>query len=192
MKVSPTNIPDLLIIEPAIFEDERGFFYESYNQQKFLENGLNFDFVQDNHSKSTFGVLRGLHFQTGIHAQTKLVRVIQGSVIDVAVDLRIGSPTYLQSFSIELSAENKKQLLIPKGFAHGFLVTTETCEFLYKCDAFYNKEADGGVYFNDLSLNIDWGNFEAANYVTSEKDKNLPLVKDTTFDFPFEKYTNTL
>ncbi|HMW94451.1 MAG TPA: dTDP-4-dehydrorhamnose 3,5-epimerase, partial [Chitinophagales bacterium] len=172
MKVSPTNIPDLLIIEPAIFEDERGFFYESYNQQKFLENGLNFDFVQDNHSKSTFGVLRGLHFQTGIHAQTKLVRVIQGCVIDVAVDLRIGSPTYLQSFSIELSAENKKQLLIPKGFAHGFLVITENCEFIYKCDALYNKEADAGVYFNDPSLNIDWGNIEATNYIISEKDKN--------------------
>ncbi|HMY41486.1 MAG TPA: dTDP-4-dehydrorhamnose 3,5-epimerase [Chitinophagales bacterium] len=192
MKVSPTNIPDLLIIEPAIFEDERGFFYESYNQQKFLENGLNFDFVQDNHSKSTFGVLRGLHFQTGIHAQTKLVRVIQGCVIDVAVDLRIGSPTYLQSFSIELSAENKKQLLIPKGFAHGFLVITENCEFIYKCDALYNKEADAGVYFNDPSLNIDWGNIEATNYIISEKDKNLPLVNNAYFYFPFEKYTNTL
>ncbi|HNB38688.1 MAG TPA: dTDP-4-dehydrorhamnose 3,5-epimerase [Chitinophagales bacterium] len=192
MKVSPTNIPDLLIIEPAIFEDERGFFYESYNQQKFLENGLNFDFVQDNHSKSTFGVLRGLHFQTGIHAQTKLVRVIQGCVIDVAVDLRIGSPTYLQSFSIELSAENKKQLLIPKGFAHGFVVLSETCEFLYKCDALYNKEADGGIYFNDASLDIDWGNIEATNYIISEKDKNLPLVNNAYFYFPFEKYTNTL
>lgn len=192
MKVSPTNIPDLLIIEPAIFEDERGFFYESYNQQKFLENGLNFDFVQDNHSKSTFGVLRGLHFQTGIHAQTKLVRVIQGCVIDVAVDLRIGSPTYLQSFSIELSAENKKQLLIPKGFAHGFVVLSETCEFLYKCDALYNKEADGGIYFNDASLDIDWGNIDLDNLIISDKDKNLPLVKDATFNFPFEKYTNTL
>ncbi|HNM66495.1 MAG TPA: dTDP-4-dehydrorhamnose 3,5-epimerase [Chitinophagales bacterium] len=192
MKVSPTNIPDLLIIEPAIFEDERGFFYESYNQQKFLENGLNFDFVQDNHSKSTFGVLRGLHFQTGIHAQTKLVRVIQGCVIDVAVDLRIGSPTYLQSFSIELSAENKKQLLIPKGFAHGFLVITENCEFIYKCDALYNKEADGGIYFNDASLDIDWGNIDLDNLIISDKDKNLPLVKDATFYFPFEKYTNTL
>ena len=192
MKVSPTNIPDLLIIEPTVFKDERGFFLESYNKQKFNEQGLNYDFVQDNHSKSCAGVLRGLHYQNAPYAQTKLVRVTQGSVIDVAVDLRVGSPSYLKSFSIELSESNKKQLLIPKGFAHGFVVLSETCEFLYKCDALYNKEADGGIYFNDASLDIDWGNIDLDNLIISDKDKNLPLVKDATFNFPFEKYTNTL
>lgn len=192
MKITPTNIPDLLIIEPTVFKDERGFFLESYNKQKFNEQGLNYDFVQDNHSKSSAGVLRGLHYQNAPFAQTKLVRVTQGSVIDVAVDLRVGSPSYLKSFSIELSESNKKQLLIPKGFAHGFVVISETCEFLYKCDALYNKEADGGIYFNDASLNIDWGNIDINNLIISDKDKNLPLVKDATFNFPFEKYTNSL
>ena len=192
MKIIPTNIPDLLIIEPAVFEDERGFFFESYNKQQFVNKDLNYNFVQDNHSKSCFGVLRGLHFQKAPYSQTKLVRVIQGSVIDVAVDLRIGSPTYLQSFSIELSEQNKKQLLVPKGFAHGFVVLSETCEFLYKCDEFYNKNADGGIFFNDPSLNVDWGTIHAEKLIISEKDKNLPLVEKAIFDFPFEKYTNTI
>lgn len=191
MKIITTPIPDLLIIEPTVFNDERGFFYESYNQQKYIDAGINYNFVQDNHSKSSFGVLRGLHFQKAPHAQTKLVRVTQGEVIDVVVDLRSGSPTYLQSYSIKLSAENKTQFLVPKGFAHGFVVLSETCEFLYKCDAFYNKEADGGIYFNDETLNIDWI-LDANQLIISEKDKNLPLVKNADFDFPFEKYTNTL
>jgi dTDP-4-dehydrorhamnose 3,5-epimerase len=182
MKVIPTHIPDLLIIQPTVFEDERGFFFESYNEQKFKAAGLNYDFVQDNHSKSTYGVLRGLHFQRSPHAQTKFVRVIQGKVLDVAVDLRRNSPTFLQSFAIELSAENKTQLLIPKGFAHGFVVLSDTCEFLYKCDSFYNKEADGGIYFNDKTLGINWI-IDIDQLIVSEKDKNLPLVKDVDLGF---------
>jgi len=184
MKITKTFIPDLIIIEPTVFEDERGFFYESYNQQKFIDNGLDYNFVQDNHSKSTFGVIRGLHFQREPYAQTKLVRVTQGKVLDVAVDLRKNSPTYLLHFSIELSAENKKQFLIPRGFAHGFVVLSETCEFLYKCDNLYNKESDGGLIFNDATLNIDW-KIPKEQLIISEKDANLPTVDNAKLDFTF-------
>jgi dTDP-4-dehydrorhamnose 3,5-epimerase len=184
MKIEKTFIPDLLIIEPTVFADERGFFFESYNQQKYIDAGLNYNFVQDNHSKSSYGVLRGLHFQKTPYAQTKLVRVTQGAVIDVAVDLRKNSPTFLQHLSIELSAENKKQLLIPRGFAHGFVVISETCEFLYKCDNLYHKESDGGILFSDDSLNIDWI-LPIEKLIISEKDANLPLVKNADFNFDF-------
>lgn len=185
MKIIETNIPDLLIIEPTIFEDERGFFFESYNHQKFVDAGLNYNFVQDNHSKSTFGVLRGLHFQRTPYAQTKLVRVTQGKVLDVAVDLRAGSPTFLKHFSLELSAENKKQLLIPRGFAHGFVVLSDTCEFLYKCDNLYHKASDGGIIFNDNSLNIDWI-LPKEKLIISEKDANLPTLKEAEINFSYE------
>lgn len=185
MKLIETPIPDLFIIEPTVFEDTRGFFYESYSEQKLAQQGINYKFVQDNHSKSSYGVLRGLHFQRPPFAQTKLVRVTQGKVIDVAVDLRAESPTYLHHFLVELSAENKKQLLIPQGFAHGFLVTSETCEFLYKCDNFYNKEADGGIRFDDPQLNIDWL-LPKEQLIISDKDNNLPYIKDAIFNFPFK------
>lgn len=182
MKCISTPIPDLLIIEPTVFEDERGFFFESFSENQFLKNGLNYHFIQDNHSKSTYGVLRGLHYQNEPYAQAKLVRVIQGSVLDVAVDLRKDSSTFLQHFTIELSAENKKQLLIPRGFAHGFVVLTPTCEFLYKCDNVYNKTSEGGITYNDAQLNIDW-KIPQADILLSEKDKQNPDLSNAIFRF---------
>ena len=184
-------IPDLMIIQPTVFNDSRGFFYESYNRNSFLENGLDYIFVQDNHSRSKYGVLRGLHFQNPPFAQTKLVRVTRGKVLDIALDIRIGSPTYLQHLAIELSEENKTQLLIPQGFAHGFVVLSEDVEFMYKCDNFYNKEADGGILFNDSSLEIDW-EIPIADMIISEKDLSHPQAKNAIFNFPFEKFTKTI
>lgn len=188
MNVVKTKFPDLFVLEPKVFGDERGFFLESYNSAVLESHGIKYNFVQDNHSKSTFGVLRGLHFQQGIHAQTKLVRVTSGKVIDAVVDLRKGSPTFLKHFSIELSEENKKQLLVPKGFAHGFVVLSETAEFLYKCDQYYNKDAEGGVHYADKELNINWGLSEN-DYIVSEKDKLNPTLDTATFEFPFEEFT---
>ena len=184
-------IPDLMIIQPTVFNDSRGFFYESYNRNSFLENGLDYIFVQDNHSRSKYGVLRGLHFQNPPFAQTKLVRVTRGKVLDIALDIRIGSPTYLQHLAIELSEENKTQLLIPQGFAHGFVVLSEDVEFMYKCDNFYNKEADGGILFNDERLEIDWG-IPITDMIVSEKDLSHPQAKNAIFNFPFEKFTKTI
>jgi dTDP-4-dehydrorhamnose 3,5-epimerase len=151
-----TGIPGLFVFEPKVFEDSRGHFFESYNTQTFLQQGINIKFVQDNQSCSSYGVIRGLHFQNPPHAQAKLVRVLQGTILDVAVDIRNGSPTYGKSFAVELSAKNKKQLFIPAGFAHGFSVLSETAEVLYKCDNYYNKQSEGGIIYNDASLNIDW------------------------------------
>ena len=188
MIATRTEFPDLYIIEPTVFGDSRGFFYESYNQATLAEAGIYYVFRQDNHSMSGFGVLRGLHFQRGEHAQTKLVRVVSGRVLDVVVDIRKGSPTYLRHFSIELSAENKKQLLIPKGFAHGFVVLSDTAEFLYKCDNLYNKESEGGIHYLDPSLDIDWG-LKVDQYIVSDRDRENPLLKDAEFDFPFEDHT---
>ena len=188
MIVIPTDFPDLYILEPKVFGDERGFFYESYNKSALQRENINCDFVQDNHSRSSKGVLRGLHYQHGVYAQTKLVRVTRGVVIDVVVDIRVGSPTFMEHLAIELSMENKRQLLIPKGFAHGFVVVSDTAEFLYKCDAFYNAAEEGGIHYADPALNIDWGMPEK-DFLVSAKDKNNPLLKDATFDFPFEKYT---
>ena len=168
-----TEIEGLIIFEPKIWGDDRGYFYESYNYDVFRKAGINSIFVQDNQSRSTRGVLRGLHYQRGAYAQAKLVRCIEGEVIDVVVDIREGSPTYGQSMSILLSAENKKQLYIPRGFAHGFLVLSETAEFFYKCDNFYSKESEGGVLFNDPALNIDW-QFDLSQAILSEKDKVNP------------------
>jgi dTDP-4-dehydrorhamnose 3,5-epimerase len=182
MTIETTPINDLVIIHPTVFEDERGYFMESFNQQSLQEAGINIQFVQDNQSFSKRGTLRGLHFQNPPFAQTKLVRVLEGEIVDVAVDLRENSPTYGQHFAIRLSAENKKQLLIPQGFAHGFSVISETATVLYKCDQFYNKASEGGIRFDDPALNIDWGiDLKAA--IVSEKDQILPLFKECNSGF---------
>ncbi|MCP4123479.1 MAG: dTDP-4-dehydrorhamnose 3,5-epimerase [Bacteroidetes bacterium] len=188
MIVTKTEFPDLFIIEPQVYGDSRGFFYESYNQASLEKFDIHYNFRQDNHSLSGFGVLRGLHYQRGVYAQTKLVRCVSGKVLDIVVDLRAGSPTYLKHFAIELNAENHKQLLIPKGFAHGFVVLSETAEFLYKCDNFYNKESEGGIHFLDKELGIDWG-LQPDQYIVSEKDQLNPSIKEAAFDFPFDQFT---
>jgi len=173
MKVTETKLKGCYVIEPSVFEDNRGYFFESYNQEKFDQlTGTKTKFVQDNQSKSSYGVLRGLHFQKGEHSQAKLVRVLSGEVLDVAVDIRGGSLTYGEHVAVRLSAENKKQLFVPRGFAHGFLVLSKTCEFFYKCDNLYNKEAEGGIIYNDPSLNIDW-ELETKDFIVSDKDKQL-------------------
>ncbi len=177
-----TDIPGLVIFEPKIFADSRGYFFESYNRETFAAAGIHIEFVQDNQSSSSYGVIRGLHFQRPPYAQTKLIRVISGVILDVAVDLRKGSPTYGNAFALELSAENKKQLLIPKGFGHGFSVLSETAEVLYKCDEFYNKESDGGIFFDDAALAIDWM-IPRDKAIISEKDMGLPGFAD--FETPF-------
>ncbi|WP_340064163.1 dTDP-4-dehydrorhamnose 3,5-epimerase [Ascidiimonas aurantiaca] len=174
MIAKETKLKGCFILEPSIFEDERGYFFESYNQKKFNELiDQEINFVQDNQSFSTKGVIRALHYQLGEYAQAKLVRVLQGKVLDVAVDLRKGSPTFKEHVAIELSDENKKQLFIPRGFAHGFVVLSETAHFFYKCDNFYNQESEGGIIYNDKSLNIDWELTED-EIIVSEKDKVLP------------------
>lgn len=188
MKIIETRFPDLYIIQPQVWGDSRGFFLESFNANILSKAGIKYNFVQDNHSKSTFGVVRGLHFQKGKFAQTKLVRVVVGKVLDVAVDLRKGSPTYMEHFSIELSDENHTQLLIPKGFAHGFSVLSETAEFLYKCDQFYNKESEGGIHYADPELNIDWGLGDTKCNV-SEKDLANKVSREADFDYPFNEFT---
>ena len=169
MPIIQTDFPDLLIVEPVVFEDSRGYFFESYNEQVFIAQGIGMKFVQDNQARSTYGVIRGLHFQLPPFAQTKLIRVLSGSILDVAVDIRKGSPTYGKVYSIELTAENKKQLLVPKGFAHGYSVLSETAEVLYKCDEFYNKQSEGGLLYNDSMLAIDWG-IPSSKAVVAEKD----------------------
>ncbi|KAB5488848.1 MULTISPECIES: dTDP-4-dehydrorhamnose 3,5-epimerase [Flagellimonas] len=176
MKAIETKLKGCFIIEPTIFEDERGYFFESYNQRDFCKAiGGEVHFVQDNQSFSKKGVLRGLHFQKGEHAQAKLVSVLQGKIQDVVVDLRKDSPTFGQHLSIELSDENKKQLFIPRGFAHGFLTLSETANVFYKCDNYYKKEAEGGIRYDDNTLAIGWElNFE--DLVLLEKDKELPLL----------------
>ncbi len=179
-----TDFPGLIVFEPKVFGDHRGYFYESYNANSFKEGGIAADFVQDNQARSTYGVLRGLHYQLGEHAQAKLVRVIEGSVLDVVVDLREGSPTYGQSYGIELSAENKKQLFVPRGFAHGYVVLSETAEFFYKCDNFYNKESEGGLIYNDPQLKIDW-RVDLSKAQLSEKDLILPVLGEHRGSFTF-------
>jgi dTDP-4-dehydrorhamnose 3,5-epimerase len=157
MEIEQTGLKDCLIIKPRVFEDPRGYFFESFNQSTFEEKtGLSGRFVQDNQSYSSYGVIRGLHAQTGEFAQAKLVRVTKGEVLDVAVDVRPSSPTYGKHIAVSLSAENKLQLYIPRGFVHGFSVLSETAEFLYKCDNFFNKASETGVIYNDADLNIDW------------------------------------
>jgi dTDP-4-dehydrorhamnose 3,5-epimerase len=166
------------IIEPRIIRDDRGYFMESFNEKTFIEKaGFSVHFVQDNQSFSSQGVLRGLHYQTGEHAQAKLVRVLNGEVLDIAVDIRPGSETYGQYASVVLSGENQKQFFVPRGFAHGFLVLSETAVFFYKCDNFYDRESEGGIIYNDPSINIDW-NFPVGQMLVSEKDMNLPTLEN--------------
>lgn len=176
MKITKTKLEGVVIIEPDVFGDNRGFFMESWNKKKMEEAGLFYDFVQDNHSKSTVkGTIRGIHFQKGDKAQAKLVRCIKGVVLDVAVDLRKNSPTFKQWVGVELSAENKKQLLIPRGFGHGFVTLTDDVEFLYKADNYYASEADAGIRWNDPDIGVEWG---IENPILSEKDKKNPFLKD--------------
>lgn len=176
MKIAKTKLEGVVIIEPEVFGDNRGFFMESWNKKKMAEAGLDYDFVQDNHSKSTVkGTLRGIHFQKGDKAQAKLVRCVKGAVLDVAVDLRKNSPTFKQWVGVELSEENKKQLLIPRGFGHGFVTLTDDVEFLYKADNYYAPEADAGVRWNDPEIGVEWG---IENPILSEKDKKNPFLQD--------------
>lgn len=177
MKVIKTAIDGVYIIEPQIFEDARGYFFESYNKEKLKEQGIDYDFIQDNQSKSSYGTVRGIHFQKGEYAQAKLVRVLQGKVLDVAVDLRKDSPTFGKHVAVELSAENNRQLMIPRGFGHGFSVLSETAVFAYKCDNVYCKAAEGGIRFNDPDIAIDW-KIDEKDAILSEKDCNAPFLRD--------------
>ena len=173
MPFTKTDIEGVLIFEPAVFGDDRGHFFESYNQRLFRDNGILCDFIQDNQSLSGYGTIRGLHFQTSSHAQAKLVRVLQGSVLDVAVDLRTSSKTFGHHVAMELSDDNKKQLFIPRGFAHGFSVLSETAVFAYKCDNDYTPQSEAGIAFNDPDINIDW-RIPEGSVIISDKDKGLP------------------
>ncbi|QJB33762.1 dTDP-4-dehydrorhamnose 3,5-epimerase [Chitinophaga oryzae] len=184
MPFTETGFPGLIIYEPPVFGDHRGYFFESYNANTFLAAGLEYNFVQDNQARSTYGVLRGLHYQLEPHAQTKLIRVLEGSIMDAVVDLRTGSPTYGKSYAIELSAANKLQLLVPKGFAHGYAVISDTAEVMYKCDNFYHKSSEGGIIYNDPALNINWG-IDLEKALVSEKDLLLPKLADVTHNFVF-------
>ena len=185
MPIIATEFPALFIYEPAVFEDSRGYFFESYNEKEFIAAGIDIKFVQDNQARSSYGVIRGLHYQLNPHAQTKLVRVLSGNILDVVVDIRKGSPTFWRSFSLELSADNKKQLLIPKGFAHGYSVLSETAEVFYKCDAFYNKSSEGGILYNEAEMGIDWM-IPPDKAIVSEKDKAWPGINGCSNNFIFE------
>ncbi len=180
LKFTKTKIDGVYVIEPTVFGDHRGYFMETYNQTEFAENGLHYTFVQDNQSASRKGVLRGLHFQKS-YPQTKLVRVLTGEVFDVAVDLRKNSPTYGQWVGVLLSGENKKQFLIPKGFAHGFMVVSDYAEFAYKCDDFYHPEDEGGIMWNDPDVGVEWP--KVGEVLLSEKDKRNPLLRDCKIVF---------
>lgn len=184
MPFTQTAFPGLYIFDPVVYADSRGFFFESFNQFTFSKEGINEVFVQDNQSKSSYGVVRGLHYQLAPHAQSKLVRVLEGVILDVVVDIRKGSPTYGMSYSIELSAENKKQLYIPKGFAHGFSVLSPVAQVMYKCDTLYNKDAEAGILYNDPVLNIDW-KVPAEAMIVSEKDMAQPVFNNCKNNFVF-------
>ena len=181
MKIHKTPIVGLLIIEPRVFEDDRGYFFESFQSDRYREAGIPSNFIQDNESKSVRGVIRGLHYQSGPFAQAKLVRVIEGSVFDVAVDLRKESPTFGQWFGVELTSENKKQFYIPRGFAHGFSVLSETAIFTYKCDNYYHPESECGIAYNDPTLKIDW-KISVSEEIISEKDKGNLLFSEVDFN----------
>ena len=182
MEIIKTPIPDLVIIKPRVFSDARGFFFETYNEKTYQEAGINLHFCQDNQSKSSYGVIRGLHYQLNPHSQSKLVSVVLGAVWDVAVDLRASSPTYGQWYGVELTEENHLQFLIPQGFAHGFSVLTETAVFSYKCDNFYSPTLERGIMYNDPALAIDW-KIPADKAVISEKDTKHQLFKDAEKNF---------
>ena len=183
MNIIKTEIEGLLILEPKIFGDSRGYFYESYNKQRFEEvTGLNINFVQDNQSKSCYGVLRGLHFQKPPYAQSKLVRCVKGQILDISVDIRKSSPTFGKYAAVELTEDNHRQLFIPHGFAHGFVVLSDEAIFQYKCDNFYHKESEGAVAWNDPEINIDW-TIPFDDVILSDKDKVNPLLKDAEWLF---------
>jgi dTDP-4-dehydrorhamnose 3,5-epimerase len=177
MNFIKTNIDGVIIVGPKVFEDDRGYFFESYNEAEFVANGIPNKFVQDNQSKSSYGVIRGLHCQLGEHAQAKLVRVLQGKVLDVAVDARPNSSTFGKYVAVELSEENKRQLFIPRGFLHGFSVLSETAIFAYKCDNLYNKSSEFGIRYDDPEIGIDW-KIPAEKIITSEKDRMANKLKD--------------
>lgn len=183
MNIIKTDIEGVLIIEPRVFGDARGYFFESFSVRDFRENtGIDINFVQDNESRSCHGVVRGLHFQLPPYAQAKLVRVVEGTVLDVAVDIRKGSPTYGHHVAVELSAENKRQFFLPKGFAHGFAVLSDTAIFQYKCDEYYHPEAEGAIAWDDSTLAIDW-RLNPTDVLLSDKDRRHPSFKD--FQSPF-------
>ncbi|MBN2814338.1 MAG: dTDP-4-dehydrorhamnose 3,5-epimerase [Bacteroidales bacterium] len=182
MELIQTGFPDLVVLKPRVFEDDRGYFYESYNRQTLKRSGIDISFVQDNQSLSSKGVIRGLHYQLNPYAQSKLVRVITGTIFDVAFDLRRGSPTFGKYYGIELSDENKLQLFIPQGFAHGFSVLSEKAVVMYKTDDYYKKEAERGIVFNDPDLQIDW-KIDMAVACVSERDRQLPLLKNAEHNF---------
>lgn len=178
MKITPTEIEGLLIIEPDVYKDARGYFFESFSERRFREaTGIDIRFVQDNQAKSSYGVLRGLHFQRGEHAQSKLVRVSEGRVLDIAVDIRKGSPTFGRHLAVELSSDNFLQFFIPKGFAHGYAVLSDTVVFQYKTDAYYCPESEGAILWNDPGLAIDW-QLPEPDIILSEKDRHNPLFRD--------------
>lgn len=183
MNILQTSIPGVVIIEPRLFKDDRGYFFESFSERDFNAQVREVKFVQDNESMSSYGVMRGLHFQRPPFTQSKLVRCVKGAVLDVAMDIRKGSPTYGQHVAVELTEENHRQFFVPRGFAHGFAVLSETAIFQYKCDNFYHPEADGGISILDDSLGIDW-RIPTDHAILSEKDTKHPLLKD--FDSPFD------
>ncbi len=187
MEVIKTNIEEVVIIEPRIFKDERGYFFESFSQREFSEKVRPINFVQDNESMSSYGVMRGLHFQVPPYTQSKLVRCVKGTVLDVAVDIRRGSPTYGQHVTTVLSEENHRQFFVPRGFAHGFAVLSEVAVFQYKCDNFYAPQAEGGIQLQDDFLEIDW-KIPMDNAILSAKDMTHPLLKD--FSSPFDINVN--
>jgi len=186
MPFAATSIPGVIVFEPAVYLDDRGFFFESYNKKLFHANHILNEFVQDNQSFSAFGVIRGLHYQREPYAQSKLVRVLSGRILDVVVDIRAGSPSFGKSFGIELNSENKKQLFIPRGFAHGFSVLSETAEISYKCDQFYHKQSESGIRYNDGHLNIDW-QIPREKALISDKDAALPEFNPFLTDFTYNK-----
>lgn len=185
MPFNTTNISGLLIYEPRVFEDNRGYFFEAYNEHTFLQQGIDTRFVQDNQSSSSYGVIRGLHYQLLPYAQSKLISVLHGEILDVAVDIRKGSPTFGEVFCVELSAENKKQLFIPPGFAHGFSVLSRKADVLYKCGSFYNKESEAGIIYNDPALKIDW-KIPADKAIISDKDLILPTLANCRNNFVYQ------
>jgi dTDP-4-dehydrorhamnose 3,5-epimerase len=186
MQILKTPIEGLLIIEPRVFHDDRGYFFESFNQKLFAEmTGFTRPFVQDNQARSVKNVLRGLHYQNEPVAQAKLVRALEGAIWDVAVDIRRGSPTFGQWFGVELSAENRRQLLVPRGFAHGYSVLSETAEILYKCDNLYDKSSEGGISFKDPTLQVDW-KIDITQAIVSDKDKAQPLLADAVISFSYQ------
>ncbi|MFI5129385.1 MAG: dTDP-4-dehydrorhamnose 3,5-epimerase [Chitinophagales bacterium] len=185
MPLITTDIPGLLVFEPKVFEDSRGYFFESYSEKNFIAQGIVARFVQDNESSSLYGVIRGLHYQLNPHAQAKLIRVFEGRILDVVVDIRKGSPEFGKTFSLELTGENKKQLYIPPGFAHGFSVLSEKAVVFYKCDQFYNRESEAGIRYDDPHLNIDW-RIPTDKAIISDKDEKLPLLADCKSNFEFK------